>query len=176
MVVGGGVVALAPGARYRGAVDVPRAAPTGDEPYRARLLVVPEGGQVAAGSALVWAAPARRVPGAALGTPTVVRTGSGLGQVIVRVGMRDITPEGLRTAVLRDVRIDLVPVGGGTPVRMTQVEPSGDWPAGTYRLLLSRRSASGPQVPEGRYRAVVRATATDGRELRTQSAPFRVGG
>jgi len=172
----GGVVVLAPGARHRGAVKIPRARATGDDPYRARLLVVPEGGQVAAGSALVWAAPVRRVPRGALGTPTVVRTGSGLGQVVVQVGMRDITPDGLRAAVLRDVRLDLVPVGGGAPIRMTQAEPSGDWPAGTYRLLLSRRSASGAQVPEGRYRAVVRATATDGRELRTRSAPFRAGG
>jgi hypothetical protein len=172
----GGVVTLAAGGRHRGDVEIPRAATSGDDPYRARLLVVPEGGQVAAGSALVWAAPAPRVPRGALGTPTVVRTGSGLGQVVVRVGMRDVTPGGLRAAVLRDVRIDLVPVGGGEPIRMTQVEPSGDWPAGTYRLLLSRRSASGPQVPEGRYRAVVRAIATDGRALTTRSAPFRVGG
>ncbi len=172
----GGVVRLGPGGRHRGVVEVPRASRTGDEAYRARLLVVPEGGQVAAGSALVWAAPANRVPATALGTPAVVRTGTGLGQVRVRIGMRDITAEGLSTAVLRDVRIDLVPVGGGGRIRMTQAEPSGDWPAGTYRLLLSRRSAAGTEVPAGRYRAVVRASASDGQELVTRSAPFRVGG
>ncbi len=70
----------------------------------------------------------------------------------------------------------LVPVGGGAPIRMTQVEPSGDWPAATYRLLLSRRSARGPAVPAGRYRAVVTATDANGSAHTAGSAPFAVGG
>jgi hypothetical protein len=172
----GAVIRLAPGARHRGVVTIPRARRAGAHPYRARLLVVPVGGQVAAGSALVWSAPAPAVPPSALGVPQVVRTGTGLGQVVVRVGMRHMGDKGLTQAVLHDVRVDLSPVGGGELIRMTQGEPSGDWPAATYRLLLSRRSARGPEVPAGRYRAVVSATASDGRTLRTRSAPFAVGG
>ena len=105
----------------------------------------------------------------------VRRTGTGLGQVEVRVGTRDITGAGLVATTLRDVRVDLVPVGGGAPVRMTQAEPSGDWPAATYRLLLSRRSASGPEVPAGRYRAVVTARDANGSRHMARSAPFSVG-
>ena len=59
---------------------------------------------------------------------------------------------------------------------MTQGEPSGDWPASTYRILLSRRSATGPEVPAGRYRAVVTATDANGAQHRSRSAPFDVGG
>lgn len=171
----GDPVVLAPGQRRRAVVTVPRAAERGDDPWRARLLVVPEGGQVAAGSAIVWATPRAPFPTGALGTPVVRRTGSGLGQVQVRVGTRDLGEAGLAATTLRDVRVDLVPVAGGAPVRMTQAEPSGDWPAATYRLLLSRRSASGPAVPPGRYRAVVTATDANGSRHTARSRPFTVG-
>jgi hypothetical protein len=87
-----------------------------------------------------------------------------------------VGPAGLTSAVLHDVRVELVPVGGGTAILMTQVEPSGDWPAATYRLLLSRRSARGPEVPAGRYRAVVTASDANGSEHTARSRPFTVGG
>lgn len=166
---------LQPGARRRAAVWIPRAAEAGDDPWRGRLLVVPEGGQVAAGAAPVWAAPRVPFTKGSLGTPTVRRTGSGLGQVTVRVGMRDVTDTGLTATTLRDVRIDLVPEDGGQAIRMTPFEPSGDWPAATYRLLLSRRSAAGPEVPAGSYVAVVTATDANGSQHRTTSEPFAVG-
>jgi len=168
-------VQLAPGQRRGAVVTVPRAAQQGDDPWKGRLLVVPDGGQVAAGSAVVWAAPRAAFPRGALGTPVVRRTGSGLGQVEVRVGTREFGEAGLEATTLRDVRVDLVPAGGGAPVRMTQAEPSGDWPAATYRLLLSRRSASGPEVPAGRYRAVVTATDANGSRHQARSRPFTVG-
>ena len=171
----GDPVVLTPGQRRGATVAVPRAARSGDDPWRGRLLVVPEGGQVAAGSAVVWAAPRAPFPKGALGTPVVRRTGTGLGQVEVRVGTRDLADAGLVATTLRDVRVELVPVGGGTPVRMTQAEPSGDWPAATYRLLLSRRSAAGPEVPAGRYRAVVTATDANGSRHIARSRPFTVG-
>lgn len=169
-------IVLKPGGTATASIDVPRAPQAGDEAWRGRLVIAPQGGDIAAGSALVWAAPRVPVPRAALGTPEVRRTGSGLGQVVVRIGMRDVTPQGLTAETLRDVRVDLVPVGGGTPIRMTQAEPSGDWPASTYRILLSRRAATGPEVPAGRYRAVVTATDANGAQHRTRSAPFTVGG
>jgi len=167
---------LDPDGRERGKVTIPRAQQGDDAPYRARILVVPDGGQVAAGSAPVWSAPGAVTPDAALGVPRVRVTGSGLGQVSVRVGMRTTRPAGLSGAVLHDVAVILAPDGGGAPIRMSQAEPSGDWPAATYRLLLSRRAADGAQVPAGRYRVVVAATGPDGRVLRTRSTPFRVGG
>lgn len=166
---------LEPGGRRRAQVTIPRAAETGDAPYRARILVVPDGGQVAAGSALVWSAPGAATVDFALGVPTVRITGSGLGQVSVRVGMRSAGPTGLSGAVLHDVAVALAPVGGGAAIRMSQAEPSGDWPAATYRLLFSRRAAGGAQVPPGNYRVAISATGPDGRVLRTRSAPFRLG-
>jgi len=169
-------IVLKPGGSSRASIDVPRAPQAGNEAWRGRLVIAPEGGEIAAGSAVVWAAPRVAVPKGALGTPKVQRTGSGLGQVVVRIGMRDITPQGLTAATLRDVRVDLVPVGGGDAIRMTQGEPSGDWPASTYRILLSRRSATGPEVPAGRYRAVVTARDANGAQHRSRSAPFAVGG
>ena len=172
----GDPIVLTPGGRATASVDVPRAPQSGYEAWRGRLVIAPQGGDIAAGSAVVWAAPRVAVPKGALGTPEVRRTGSGLGQVVVRVGMRDVTDRGLAAATLRDVRVDLAPVGGGEPIRMTQGEPSGDWPAATYRILLSRRSATGPEVPAGRYRAVVTATDANGAEHRRRSAPFTVGG
>jgi len=167
---------LKPGGRATASIDVPRAPQAGDEAWRGRLVIAPQGGDIAAGSALVWTAPRVPVPKGALGKPEVRRTGSGLGQVVVRVGMRGITARGLTAATLRDVRVDLVPVGGGDAIRVSQGEPSGDWPAATYRILLSRRSATGPAVPAGRYRAVVTATDANGAQHRRRSAPFAVGG
>jgi hypothetical protein len=172
----GAPIDFSPGQSRKAAVVVPRAPQAGDVAWRGRVLVVPEGGQVAAGSAVVWASPRGAVPKGALGTPEVRRTGSGLGQVEVRIGMREPGPAGLTAATLRDVRVDLVPAGGGEAIRMTQAEPSGDWPAATYRLLLSRRSASGPEVPAGRYRAVVTARDANGSQHTAKSAPFSVGG
>lgn len=166
---------LQAGGRHRARVTLPRGPKAGPATYRARVLVVPEGGQVAAGAAMVWASIAPRTPKAALGTPRIDAGGSGLGTVTLRVGMRDVTPEGLAAATLHDVALSLVPVGGGTAIRMTGVEPTGDWPSSTYRIRLSRRDAKGTEVPAGRYRLLVTAKGADGRVLRTKSAPFSAG-
>ena len=170
----GGAFDLAPGGRHRGTVTIPRGPESGDGVFRARILVVPDGGQVAAGSAMVWSAPVAPSPKAALGVPTIDAGGAGIGQVTVRVGMRDVRADGLAAVTLHDVSLSLRPVGGGVAIRMTGAEPTGDWPASTYRLALSQRDARGTDVPPGRYRLVVTAGGTGGADLRTVSAPFRV--
>ena len=163
------------GGSHAAKVTIPRGPETGDDTYRARILVVPEGGQVAAGSAIVWAATRTGTPDGALGTPRVDTGGSGIGTVTMRVGMRDVQDSGLVAATLHDVSMSLQPVGGGTPIRMSGAEPTGDWPAATYHVRLSQRDAKGTEVPAGRYRLVVRATTPNGSVLRSQSGVFTVG-
>ena len=89
--------------------------------------------------------------------------------------MRDFDESGLHAVTLRDLQVELEPLAGGPRIRMTGYEPTGDWPASTYRLLLSRRSAAGPAVPAGRYRAVVTATDANGSAHIRTSRPFIVG-
>ncbi len=165
---------LQAGGRHRAAITVPRAAASGDDVYRARILVVPDGGRVAAGSAMVWSAPAVVAPDAALGVPQVDVGGFGLGVVSLRVGMRDVQDAGLVVITLHNVSLSLRPVGGGTPIRMTGAEATGEWPTATYRITLARRSAHGVEVPAGRYRVVATAKGPGGATLQSRSAPFHV--
>jgi hypothetical protein len=157
------------------AAGAPRGPATGPATYRARILVVPDGGQVAAGSAIVWAATPAATPDNALGSPRVDTGGSGIAAVTIRVGMRDVQGGGLVAVTLHDVAMSLLPVGGGTPIRMTGAEPTGNWPAATYHVRLSQRDAKGTDVPAGRYRLLVTAKGADGAVLRSRSTAFTVG-
>ena len=165
---------LAPGGRHKGTATIPRGPKTGPATYRGRLVVAPVGGEVAAGSAMVWATTRPRTSSAALGSPSVHRRGSGIGVLTVRVGMRDALAAGLNAVTLHDVQITLHPVDDRPPIRMGGAEPSGDWPAARYDLTLSKRDARGVKVPSGYYRAVVTAVGPDGTVLGRKSAPFRV--
>jgi hypothetical protein len=171
----GGGFRLEAGGVHSAKVTIPRGPKTGAGTYRARVLVVPEGGQVAAGSAIVWASTPTAMPDGALGRPKVDTGGSGIGTVTLRVGMRDVQGDGLVVATLHDVSMSLLPVGGGTPIRMSGAEPSGDWPAATYHVRLSQRDARGTEVPSGRYRLMVMAKSPSGGVLRSRSGVFRVG-
>jgi hypothetical protein len=165
---------LEPGGRHKGVATIPRGPETGPASYRGRLVVAPVGGEVAAGSAMVWATTRPRTADAALGSPSVNRRGSGIGVLTVRVGMRDALAVGLNTVTLHDLQVVLHPVGSGAPIRMGSAEPSGDWPAARYEISLTKRDARGTKVPAGYYRAVVTATGPDGTVLGRTSAPFRV--
>jgi hypothetical protein len=165
---------LAPGGRHKGTAIIPRGPKTGPATYRGRLVVAPVGGEVAAGSAMVWATTRPRTPSAALGSPSVRRRGSGIGVLTVRVGMRDALAVGLNAVTLHDVQITLHPVDDRAPIRMGSAERSGDWPAARYEVSLNKRDARGVKVPPGYYRAVVTAIGPDGTVLGRRSAPFRV--
>ncbi len=129
---------------------------------------------MAAGAAMVWSAPAVVAPDAALGVPQVDVGGSGLGVVSLRVGMRDVQAGGLVAITLHNVSLSLRPVGGGTPIRMTGAEATGEWPTATYRITLARRGADGATVPAGQYRVVATAKGPGGATLASRSAPFHV--
>ncbi|MBY0397266.1 MAG: hypothetical protein K2X91_12490, partial [Thermoleophilia bacterium] len=74
------------------------------------------------------------------------------------------------------VRLQLVPEGGGDPIPVAGSKQDGAWPAATYRFLVARRLASGLEAPPGTYRLRVTARGADGRVLRRESAPVRLGG
>jgi hypothetical protein len=50
----------------------------------------------------------------------------------------------------------------------------GDWPAGTYRFVLTRRRADGQELAAGRYRLRVRAIGPDGVPLTRESTVFKL--
>lgn len=140
---------------------------------RGELQAVPaEGGDPVASAGVI----PRRVPGTpsdALGRPLVVTAG-GVTDVRVRVGLLERAGGRVRATRLHDVRLALVPVGGGAALPLSQSAHDGGWPQGTYRFLVSRRLATGLAITPGRYRLRVSGTGPDGRVLRTESAPFRI--
>jgi hypothetical protein len=153
--------------------------PGGTEPLAGRLLVF-------AGSApdpVAWApfvalAPPATPPaapgGEAVSAPRV-RVGSGRAEVTVAIGRRGRDGVRLDHATVHDVALWLLPAAGGPPLRVTTGKLGGDWPTGTYRMLVSRRLASGEQVPSARYRLRVTATTPDGRLHSADSEPFDLG-
>jgi minor extracellular serine protease Vpr len=145
----------------------------GREPLVGRLLVLPEaGGEPVAWAPLV-ALPPPAPPAGALGVPAV-RVAAGVAQVEVAIGARRREGESLAAATLHDVGFWLVPAAGGEPLRVSGARQKGNWPAGTYRVLLSGRLANGLEVAPGRYRVRVTATAPDGTALSSESDPFRL--
>lgn len=113
-------------------------------------------------------------PKDALGVPVVTESG-GTAVAQVQVGVRERAGGRIVSARLRDVRLSLRRVGGGTALPLTHQARDGGWPAGTYRFLIATRVATGLEVPRGRYRLQVAATGPDGAALRRISEPFRIG-
>lgn len=145
----------------------------GREPLVGRLLVLPEAG----GEPVAWAPlvslPRQTVPAGALGVP-VVRVAAGVAQVEVTIGARRREGATLAAATLHDVGFWLVPAAGGEPLRVSGARQRGNWPAGTYRVLLSGRLANGLEVAPGRYRVRVTATAPDGTAVSSESEAVRL--
>ena len=159
-------VAVAAGARTQVAIRLPAGA-------RGRLVVVPaDGGDPVAHAPVV----PRRAPGTptdALGRPRVA-TGGGSADVRIRVGTLERRGGRVAATRLHDLRLALVPVGGGAPQALTHSAKGGPVAQGTYRFLIASRMASGLEVKPGRYRLRATASGPDGRRLRTESGPFRI--
>ncbi|MEW6583242.1 MAG: hypothetical protein AB1416_10840, partial [Actinomycetota bacterium] len=145
--------------------------PGGEEPLTGRLVVAPAGG----GDPVAWAPfvalPPAPPPSGALGVPRIA-TQSGAVEATVVVGRHERDGDRLASVTLHGVAMWLVPAGGGDPLPVTGEKSRGDWPTGTYRFLVSRRLATGVEVPAGRYRLRVTASAPDGTSLRAESEPF----
>jgi hypothetical protein len=101
-----------------------------------------------------------------------VQVSSGLAEVRVPIGRLGRDAGTVASAPLHTVALWLVPQGGGAPLRLSGTKEGGDWAAGTYRFLLSRRLADGVQIPAGRWRVRVTAEGPDGTPLRQDSSLF----
>lgn len=165
----GDVIEVNPGTR-RGVVF--RVA-GGREPLVGRLLVLPEAGGDPVAWAPLVAVPAQAPPAGALGVPAV-HVAAGVAQVEVAIGARRREGASLAATTLHDVDFWLVPAAGGAPLRVSGARQKGNWPAGTYRVLLSGRLANGLEVAPGRYRVRVTAKAPDGTAQSSESDTFRL--
>lgn len=128
----------------------------------------PQGGVVARVPAATF--PALR-PVRDLERPRVTTSG-GVTQAVVRIGRLARTGDRIRSAPLHAVRVELVPSDSSRPLVMAGVAGRHDWPAGTYRFVLSRRLPTGGEVPAGRYRLRVSGRAVDGAPRVVESATF----
>lgn len=148
--------------------------PAGTQTLTGRLLVTPAAG----GEPVAWAPfvalPPAPVPAGALGVPQV-SVKDGTAEATVQVGLRERRDAALVSATLHGVALWLVPQDKGEPLAVTGDKSRGDWPTGTYRFIVSRRLASGLDVPAGTYRLRVTATAPDGGHLQQDSAAFDLG-
>jgi hypothetical protein len=159
-------VTLGPGARAQASITIP----AGADALRGTLHVVDAAGRTVA-IAPVHVAPRPRVAGDVLGVPAVTVDGD-VAQARVSIGAIERTGAALVVAPLRDVGLWLVPAGGGAPIRMAGQKQDGDWPAGTYRFMITRRRADGQELAAGRYRLRVSARTADGTALSRESAVF----
>jgi hypothetical protein len=164
----GDLVEIPAGAAAEVTVEVP----AGVEVFRGTAHVLAADGTTA-GVAPVFAQAAPAVPTAALGTPEIREAGD-VAEARVAVGLVGRSGNALVVAPLHDLGLWLVPAGGGTPIRMAGEKLPGDWPAGTYRFMLTRRQQSGKELPAGRYRLRVKALGADGVTLVRESAVFRL--
>jgi Subtilase family/PA domain len=145
----------------------------GRQPLVGRLVVLPEAGGDPVATAPVVALPSSPPPPGALGVPEV-QVRDGVAQVQVEIGLRRREGDRLTATTLHDVGFWLVPVAGGEALRVSGERQRGNWPAGTYRVLLSGRLASGLAVAPGRYRLRMTALSPDGSPLRSESEAFRL--
>jgi len=161
-------VDVAAGATAELTVEVP----PGAEVFRGTAHVLAADGTTA-GVAPVFAQTTPAVPPAALGTPEIREAGD-VAEARVSVGLVGRSGNALVVAPLHHLGLWLVPAGGGPPIRMAGEKQSGDWPAGTYRFMLTRRQQSGKELPAGRYRLRVKALGADGATLVRESKVFRL--
>jgi hypothetical protein len=108
---------------------------------------------------------------AALGSPEI-RVAGDVAEARVSVGRVGRSGNALMVAPLHQLGLWLVPAGGGAPIRMAGAKQSADWPAGTYRFMLTRRQGTGRELPAGRYRLRVTALGADGVTLVRESKVF----
>lgn len=166
-VIRNGAAVVQPGAettlppRGRAAMNV--VVPAGFPPSDATLVLIDGDGEVVASAPFVVVPPVATTT--RLMVPTVT-TSASTAQVTVGVA-------GGGTA--RSLEVRLVPLGkgrGGDPIRMSSDRVHAEWPSGTYRFAMTRRSAEGKRVAAGDYRVRVSAVAPDGRRLTQTSRPF----
>jgi hypothetical protein len=162
----GDPVAVAPGAEDQATVQVP----AGVDAFRGTALVLAADGATV-GVAPVFAPAMPVVPPAALGVPEI-RVAGDVAEARVSVGTIGRSGNALVVAPLHQLGLWLVPAGGGAPIRMAGEKQSGDWPAGTYRFMLTRRQETGRELPAGRYRLRVKALGPDGVTLVRESKVF----
>ena len=156
-----------------GTVEVSVTVPAGTEAVDGTLHVLADDGRTV-GFAPVHFAP--RVPAtrSSLGRPQI-RVSGDVAEARVAVGLvgaNGATGARLTVAPLHAVGLWLVPAGGGAPIRMAGDKQAGDWPAGIYRFMLTRRRVDGQELPAGRYRLRVSGIAADGSTLSRESAAF----
>lgn len=162
----GDPVEVAAGGRRELSVDIP----AGAESFSGALHVLAEDGRTVA-VAPVYAAPKPVVPRIALGIPTV-RVAGDAAEARVTVGFVGRRGSALVVAPVHDLGLWLVPGGGEAPIRMAGDKHVGDWPAGTYRFVLTRRRADGQELAAGKYRLRVKAIGPDGAPLVRESKVF----
>jgi hypothetical protein len=153
-----------------GTVDVSVTVPPGAEAVDGTLHVLAGDGRTV-GFAPVYFAPRVGATRSSLGRPQIRITGD-VAEMRVAVGLVDAAGGRLTVAPLHAVGLWLVPAGGGAPIRMAGDKQAGDWPAGTYRFMLTRRRVDGQELPAGRYRMRVSGIAADGTTLTRESASF----
>lgn len=117
--------------------------------------------------------PPRGRAGGEIGVPRV-STAGGVTQAVVRVGRLTRTGDRVWSAPVHRVRVRLAPLDGSRPLTVAGLTGLHDWPAGTYRFVLSRRLPTGGSVPPGRYRLVVSGVTAAGRPVSAVSTPFRL--
>jgi hypothetical protein len=166
----GDVIDVPPGVR-RGVVF--RVA-GGRDPLAGRVLVFPENGGDPVAWAPLVALPAAPPPEGALGVPHI-RVNGGVAEVQVAIGRRAREGDRLSAVTLHDVGFWLVPEAGGEPLRVSGEKQRGNWPSGTYRVLVSPRLATGLAISPGSYRLRVTAVAPGGEPLQSESDAFRLG-
>lgn len=164
----GDAVEIAPGARAEMAVDVP----AGTEAFSGTLHVLAEDGRTVA-VAPVYAALKPLIPGVALGAPQI-RIAGDAAEASVTIGFVGRRGGSLVVSPLHALGLWLVPSGGAAPIRMAGDKQVGDWPAGTYRFVLTRRRADGQELAAGRYRLRVEGLGPDGAPLVRESKAFRL--
>ena len=159
-------VDVAPGA----VADVTVNVPPGNGTFTGTVHVLASDGATV-GVAPVFAQASSAVTPAALGRPEI-RVAGDVAEARVAVGLVGRSGNALVVAPLHQLGLWLVPPAGGAPIRMAGEKQSGDWPAGTYRFILTRRQQSGKELPQGRYRLRVKALGADGVTLVRESAVF----
>lgn len=112
-------------------------------------------------------------------TPTPVAT-AGVSVPVVRatgdVAEARIAVSGSagRAASVHALELSLLPAGAGKGpvIPLTSPRVAREWPAGSYRFLITAADATGTDIPAGRYRLRVRARGADGGRLARTSRPF----